>query len=140
MGGSRARAALVRHHLALLAGWAADDGNAQWAGRLDLDQVVLVGHSRGGEGVNQAAIDTVATAPYRLVGQILLAPTDFAYPARGSDRSSRGSLPPIAVLSDQPTTLSGWPDLRSRRRDLRPKSARPWPLEAPRWVATPCVP
>lgn len=78
-GGSRARAALVRHHLALLAGWAADDGNAQWAGRLDLDQVVLVGHSRGGEGVNQAAIDTVVTAPYRLVGQILLAPTDFAY-------------------------------------------------------------
>jgi hypothetical protein len=78
-GGSRARGALVRRHLSLLAGWAGDAGNAQWGGRLDLDQVVLVGHSRGGEGVNQAAIDTAPGAPYRLAGQILLAPTDFGY-------------------------------------------------------------
>jgi hypothetical protein len=78
-GGARARAALVRHHLGLLAGWSADPGNAPWGGRLDLDHVVLVGHSRGGEGVDQAAITTPADAPYRLVGQVLIAPTDFGW-------------------------------------------------------------
>lgn len=91
-GGARARAALVRHHLDLLAGWSADPANADWGGRLDLDRVVLVGHSRGGEGVDQAAIDAAtdgasdgasdgsAGGPsYRLRGQVLLAPTDFGW-------------------------------------------------------------
>ncbi|MFC5178646.1 hypothetical protein [Nocardioides taihuensis] len=78
-GGARARGTLVRHHLELLAGWSADPADAQWGGRLDLDRVVLVGHSRGGEGVDQAAIDTPADAPYRLLGQVLLAPTDFGW-------------------------------------------------------------
>lgn len=78
-GGTRARATLVRHHLALLAGWSEDPADPRWGGRLDLDRVVLVGHSRGGEGVDQAAIDTLASAPYRLRGQVLLAPTNFAH-------------------------------------------------------------
>ncbi len=46
--------------------------------QVDLDQVVLVGHSRGGEGVNRASIRIPLSAPYRIVGQVLLAPTDFA--------------------------------------------------------------
>ena len=78
-GGARARAALVRRHLRLLAQWSSDGSNAIWADRLDLQRVVLVGHSRGGEGVNQAAIDTGPSAPYGLAGQILLAPTNFGY-------------------------------------------------------------
>jgi hypothetical protein len=78
-GGAGARSALVRHHLTLLAGWSADAGNSSWGGLLDLSRVVLVGHSRGGEGVDQAAIDTTTSAPYHLSGQVLLAPTDFAY-------------------------------------------------------------
>ena len=38
---------------------------------------MLVGHSRGGEGVNRASIQIPLDAPYRVVGQVLLAPTDF---------------------------------------------------------------
>lgn len=78
-GGARARALLVLHHLSLLAQWNADPTEPRWFGRLDLNRVVLVGHSRGGEGVDQAAIDRPAGAPYRIVGQVLIAPTDFGY-------------------------------------------------------------
>ena len=45
---------------------------------LDLDKVVLVGHSRGGEGVARAALQVPLSAPYRVVGAVLLAPTDFS--------------------------------------------------------------
>ena len=73
-GGAGARAALVRKHLDHWVGLAVEH-------QVDLDQVVLVGHSRGGEGVNRASIQ-LSTAgpgrPYRIVGQVLLAPTDFA--------------------------------------------------------------
>ncbi|MDQ3166498.1 MAG: hypothetical protein M3Q17_10165 [Actinomycetota bacterium] len=78
-GGARARSVLVRHHLELLASWSADPTSARWAGALDMEQVVLVGHSRGGEGVDQAAIDANLEQPYRITGQVLIAPTDFAY-------------------------------------------------------------
>ncbi|HET8561743.1 MAG TPA: hypothetical protein VFL69_14570 [Marmoricola sp.] len=78
-GGARARGALVLHHLALLARRSANPTRTRWYGRLDLQRVVTVGHSRGGEGVDQAAIDRPAGAPYRIVGQVLIGPTDFAY-------------------------------------------------------------
>ncbi|HEX6246431.1 MAG TPA: hypothetical protein VFZ64_01055 [Nocardioidaceae bacterium] len=78
-GGARARGTLVRHHLGLLAQMSGDRTDERWGGRLDMDRVVLVGHSRGGEGVNQAAVDADQSAPYHLAGQILLAPTDFGY-------------------------------------------------------------
>ncbi|MDN5852483.1 MAG: hypothetical protein L0K86_06475, partial [Actinomycetia bacterium] len=81
-GGAMARSKLVRHHLKLLADKAAESGN-RWTGRLAMDQVVLVGHSRGGEGVNQAAADSRGSAPYSIVGQLLLAPTDFAQHTAG---------------------------------------------------------
>ncbi len=68
--GAGARADLVDAHLAHWAGLAA-------AHRVDLDRVVLVGHSRGGEGVNRLATRTQLTAPHTVVGQVLLAPTDF---------------------------------------------------------------
>ena len=48
------------------------------AHQVDLSRVVLVGHSRGGEGVNRASIQIPLSAPYRIVGQVLIAPTDFA--------------------------------------------------------------
>ncbi|HEX6514248.1 MAG TPA: hypothetical protein VF049_01635 [Nocardioidaceae bacterium] len=72
-GGARARAQLVRAHLERWSRWAT-------AGRyaVDLRRVVLVGHSRGGEGVDQAALATPLSAPYRVVGQVLVAPTDFS--------------------------------------------------------------
>lgn len=70
-GGAAARADLVDAHLAHWAGLASSH-------RVDLDRVVLVGHSRGGEGVNRASLRTQLGAPHTFVGQVLLAPTDFA--------------------------------------------------------------
>ncbi len=69
-GGADARAEIVQQHLDH---WTtlADDH------QVDLSRVVLVGHSRGGEGVNRASIQIPLDAPYRIVGQVLLAPTDF---------------------------------------------------------------
>lgn len=69
-GGAGARAQLVRAHLDHWVDLAA-------AHQTDLSEVVLVGHSRGGEGVNRAAMTIPLAAPYRIVGQVLLAPTDF---------------------------------------------------------------
>ncbi|HWJ82178.1 MAG TPA: hypothetical protein VNS55_08070 [Nocardioides sp.] len=71
-GGADARAAIVQAHLD---GWVDIAAEHQ----VDLDQVVLVGHSRGGEGVDRASIQIPAGAPYRIAGQVLIAPTDFAW-------------------------------------------------------------
>jgi dienelactone hydrolase len=70
-GGAGARARLVQAHLDHWVGLAA-------AHQVDQSRVVLVGHSRGGEGVDRASIRIPLTAPYRIVGQVLIAPTDFA--------------------------------------------------------------
>ena len=70
-GGAGARATIVARHLDHWVGLAA-------AHQVDLDQVVLVGHSRGGEGINRASVQILPSAPYTVVGQVLLAPTDFA--------------------------------------------------------------
>ncbi len=77
-GGATARSALVRHHLRLIADWADDPGRPRWFGRVDVDRTVLVGHSRGGEGVARAVLDTRRSAPYEVLGQVLVAPTNFA--------------------------------------------------------------
>ncbi len=69
-GGADARAQIVQQHLDHWVDLAGDH-------QLDLEQVVLVGHSRGGEGVDRASIQIPTTAPYTIAGQVLLAPTDF---------------------------------------------------------------
>ena len=69
-GGADARAAIVQEHLDHWVDLAAEK-------QVDLDQVVLVGHSRGGEGVDRASIQVPLDAPYTIAGQVLLAPTDF---------------------------------------------------------------
>lgn len=69
-GGADARAEIVERHLDHWAGLAA-------AHQLDMDRVVLVGHSRGGEGVDRAALEIPLSAPYRIAGQVLVAPTNF---------------------------------------------------------------
>ena len=69
-GGADARAKIVQAHLDHWAEPVADH-------EVDLSRVVLVGHSRGGEGVNRASIQIPLDAQYRIVGQVLLAPTDF---------------------------------------------------------------
>ena len=70
-GGADARAQIVQEHLDHWTDELAVDHD------VDLSRVVLVGHSRGGEGVNRASIQIPLDAPYRVVGQVLLAPTDF---------------------------------------------------------------
>ena len=70
-GGAAARAQLVRAHLDYWADRAAGHN-------LDLSKVVLVGHSRGGEGVARAALQIPLASPYRVVGAVLIAPTDFS--------------------------------------------------------------
>lgn len=69
--GAGARALIVRRHLDHWASMAAERG-------VDMSRVVLVGHSRGGEGVNRASLQIPLSAPYRIVGQVLIAPTNFA--------------------------------------------------------------
>lgn len=71
-GGAQARSTLVRRHLDQWAKWAGDTH------RVDLSKVILVGHSRGGEGVARAALTIPLSAPYKIAGQVLLAPTDFS--------------------------------------------------------------
>ncbi|GGQ40149.1 hypothetical protein GCM10010166_03920 [Couchioplanes caeruleus subsp. azureus] len=92
-GGAQARSALVRHHLARWAGWAGA-GRAgapaivRSAPRADMSRVFLMGHSRGGEGVSRAAMDTLTPPPpaqdgYRgrarwtIRGLLLIGPTLF---------------------------------------------------------------
>ena len=66
--GMSARSALVRRHLRLWADWSDPASGTEWAGRVDMSRVLLVGHSRGGEGVDRAAIDTRPDSPWRIVG------------------------------------------------------------------------
>lgn len=80
--GSGARAELVRTHLKQLAAW--NNGAAATAdiqrvlrGHMNMKQVMTVGHSRGGEGVNRAAVKAGSGDPFKIVGQVLIAPTDF---------------------------------------------------------------
>jgi len=80
-GGAAARSILIRHHLKLWAQWNSRGGDP-WSGstfldKIDMQKVVLVGHSRGGEGVNRAAIDGSKTALYKIVGLVSYGPTAF---------------------------------------------------------------
>ncbi|MFI7498283.1 hypothetical protein ACIBVL_07135 [Streptomyces sp. NPDC049687] len=91
-GGAQARSSLVRQHLAKWANWAAHPGTAPAvvhdAPKADLSKVLLVGHSRGGEGVNRAAMDSLYPAPaaqdgyrgpvrWKIAGTVLIGPTIF---------------------------------------------------------------
>ncbi|MFD9135079.1 hypothetical protein ACFVZA_22040 [Streptomyces bottropensis] len=91
-GGAQARSSLVRQHLARWAGWSADRADAPPVVRdappADLSRVLLVGHSRGGEGVDRAAMDSLYPAPaaqdgyrgpvrWKIRGTVLIGPTIF---------------------------------------------------------------
>jgi hypothetical protein len=78
--GMEARSILIRYHLSLWVKWNKNGGNpwgTSFKGRLDMNQVVLVGHSRGGEGVHRAAIDASSSDPYKIVGLVTYGPTAF---------------------------------------------------------------
>ncbi len=92
-GGAAARAVLVRHHLQLWAGWSASAAARATAPAVvrtappaDLGRVLLVGHSRGGEGMNRAALDSTTgdPVPWTVRGVVHIAPTAFGQnPAPG---------------------------------------------------------
>lgn len=79
--GTAARSILIRHHLALWAKWSTTGGDpwsgSLFKGKLDMNNVVLVGHSRGGEGVHRAAIDASPSDPFKIVGLVSYGPTCF---------------------------------------------------------------
>ena len=92
-GGAQARSSLVRAHLARWADWAGA-GRAtapavvRQAPRAEMSQVFLMGHSRGGEGVNRAAMDSLNPPPaaqdgyhgkvrWNIRGMLLIGPTIF---------------------------------------------------------------
>jgi hypothetical protein len=78
-GGAAARAALIRDHLRAWKQFVADGTHPA-----DLTNVVLVGHSRGGEGANRASLDLPRDEGYAVTGQVLIGPTDFAFQAAPS--------------------------------------------------------
>ncbi|MER6414020.1 hypothetical protein [Streptomyces humidus] len=90
--GAQARSSLVRQHLARWADWTAHRSSApavvREAAKADLSRVLLVGHSRGGEGVNRAAMDSLYPPPaaedgsrgpvrWKVRGTVLIGPTIF---------------------------------------------------------------
>ncbi|MEU6819125.1 hypothetical protein ABZ921_00750 [Streptomyces atriruber] len=91
-GGAQARSTLVRQHLARWADWAEKRSTAPAGVRAvapaDLSRVLLVGHSRGGEGVDRAALDSLYSPPadqdvptgpvrWKIRGNVLIGPTLF---------------------------------------------------------------
>ncbi|WP_218920635.1 alpha/beta hydrolase family protein [Lentzea guizhouensis] len=91
--GAQGRSSLVRHHLAKWADWSANRGGApepvRTAPAADMAKVLLVGHSRGGEGVNRAATDSLTPPPgdtgfsgpvrWTIKGDVLIGPTIFGH-------------------------------------------------------------
>lgn len=94
--GATARALLIEYHLDRLsranAGRVAGYGD-RLVGHVDLSRTVLMGHSRGGEGVVRSAQVTADTPglPYRLVGVIPLAPTSYG-------RAAPPTVPTVTIL------------------------------------------
>jgi hypothetical protein len=79
-GGALARSELVRHHLDLFERWnRRNDGplGGSLVGGVDVRNVMLVGHSRGGEGVNRAAVDSTPADDWHIDSQVLIGPTAF---------------------------------------------------------------
>ncbi|MGW7684483.1 Calx-beta domain-containing protein [Kribbella sp. NPDC054772] len=80
--GAQARAELVLDHLALWRKWSTIGGGpfgARFVGRIDLQNVGLMGHSRGGEGVARAVVlNADRGGQYGIRAVLPLAPTDFA--------------------------------------------------------------
>ncbi|MCW6007386.1 hypothetical protein K1W54_22985 [Micromonospora sp. CPCC 205371] len=108
-GGAQARSSLVRIHLGRWADWAGTGRptapdvvrNAPVA---DMTRVMLVGHSRGGEGVSRAAVDSLTPPPagrdgytgtvrWQIRGLALIAPTLLA-------QNPQPDVPSMTILSD----------------------------------------
>lgn len=116
----QARSSLVRLHLAAWAGWAADRAGApaivRTAARPDLSKVMLMGHSRGGEGVNRAALDSLSPPPaaqdgyhgearWTIRGVVHVAPTAFG----------QNTVPEVPSVTVLPTCDGDLSDLQGQQ-------------------------
>ncbi|MEV6488582.1 hypothetical protein AB0M20_08100 [Actinoplanes sp. NPDC051633] len=104
--GAQARSTLIRRHLERWTGWAGGARAAapeivRQAPRADLSKVFLMGHSRGGEGVNRAAMDSLQPPPgdgftgrttWKIRGLLMIGPTIFGQDP-GPDVPSATILP-----------------------------------------------
>ncbi|MCX6294767.1 MAG: hypothetical protein NTX97_01665, partial [Bacteroidetes bacterium] len=79
--GMSARAALMQHHLDLWNTWNTAGGapfGTLFVGKLDMNNIGTMGHSRGGEGVvKEALLNTSLGSPYGIKAVLTLAPVDF---------------------------------------------------------------
>ncbi|MBO3142116.1 hypothetical protein [Dermatophilus congolensis] len=91
--GAAARSVVLRANLRLLAKAASSPGQVSWPGKtsFDLKKLMLIGHSRGGEGVNRTALDSTANDPWRVAGIFTLAPTSFG-------RIGTPTIPSVTIL------------------------------------------
>ena len=96
---SDARAWLLLQHLAQWRQWTADPEHPMF-GKADLDRVVLIGHSRGGEAVSEAAVfNRLSRYPddgslafdfqFGIRGVIAIAPVDSQYNPRERETTPR---------------------------------------------------
>ncbi len=80
--GMLARAELLQHHLELWQTFHTTGGapfGTTFVGKLDLQNVGTMGHSRGGEGVvRQFLLNQAQGSPFRIRAVLLLAPVDFS--------------------------------------------------------------
>ncbi|MDX6280323.1 MAG: hypothetical protein QOH03_1394 [Kribbellaceae bacterium] len=80
--GAQARAELILDHLDLWKKWSTVGGGPfgkKFVGKVDLNNIGLMGHSRGGEGVARAAVlNADRGGKYGIRAVLPLAPTDFA--------------------------------------------------------------
>jgi hypothetical protein len=117
-----ARAWLLLEHLRLWRGWHRDPSNP-FHGRVDMERVALIGHSRGGEAVAHAALfDTLERWPddasmsldagFGIDAVVALAPMDGAYHPGG--RSTR--LHDVSYLTVHPGRDGDHPSFHGLRQ------------------------
>jgi hypothetical protein len=108
-GGAQARSSLVRIHLGHWANWAGSGRPTapdvvRTAPVADMTRVLLSGHSRGGEGVSRAAVDSLTPPPagrdgysgtvrWQIRGLALIAPSLLA-------QNPAPDVPSMTILSD----------------------------------------
>ncbi len=82
--GMRGRGELLQHHLDLWNDWNTAGGDPfgdLFLGKLDMDRIGTMGHSRGGEGVVEHALyNRELGDPYTIKAVLTLAPVDFNRP------------------------------------------------------------
>jgi hypothetical protein len=79
--GMSARGALMQHHLDLWNTWNTIGGapfGTMFVGKLNMNNIGTMGHSRGGEGVvKESLLNTSLGSPYGIKAVLTLAPVDF---------------------------------------------------------------